>query len=130
MAARGPRPQRRPAPGPGRDRRHALQGGSAELRRLRREAGVRARPDARAGQLPPRPPGRAHLRGHLEGRRDRLPGGERRRDRSEEHTSELQSLMRISYAVFYVHKKTKHLVKTHTPTIGISIILPYTMIHS
>src|SRR3546814_3444243 len=27
--------------------------------------------------------------------------------RSEEHTSELQSLMRISYAVFCVHQKTK-----------------------
>src|SRR3546814_3716502 len=27
-------------------------------------------------------------------------------DRSEEHTSELQSLMRISYAVFYLKKKT------------------------
>src|SRR3546814_7134797 len=26
-------------------------------------------------------------------------------DRSEEHTSELQSLMRISYAVFCLHKK-------------------------
>src|SRR3546814_1519176 len=32
----------------------------------------------------------------------------RRRDRSEEHTSELQSLMRISYAVFCLKKKTKH----------------------
>src|SRR3546814_4174630 len=30
---------------------------------------------------------------------------ERRTDRSEEHTSELQSLMRISYAVFCLHKK-------------------------
>src|SRR3546814_4726299 len=29
-------------------------------------------------------------------------------DRSEEHTSELQSLMRISYAVFCLKKKTKH----------------------
>src|SRR3546814_1760766 len=29
----------------------------------------------------------------------------RTRDRSEEHTSELQSLMRISYAVFCLHKK-------------------------
>src|SRR3546814_5868047 len=29
------------------------------------------------------------------------------RDRSEEHTSELQSLMRISYAVFCLKKKTK-----------------------
>src|SRR3546814_5868365 len=28
--------------------------------------------------------------------------------RSEEHTSELQSLMRISYAVFCLKKKTKH----------------------
>src|SRR3546814_10047608 len=27
--------------------------------------------------------------------------------RSEEHTSELQSLMRISYAVFFLKKKTK-----------------------
>src|SRR3546814_8410351 len=30
------------------------------------------------------------------------------RHRSEEHTSELQSLMRISYAVFCLNKKTKH----------------------
>src|SRR3546814_4262042 len=29
-------------------------------------------------------------------------------DRSEEHTSELQSLMRISYAVFCLKTKTKH----------------------
>src|SRR3546814_1107356 len=32
--------------------------------------------------------------------------------RSEEHTSELQSLMRISYAVFCLKKKKKH-TKTH-----------------
>src|SRR3546814_5915339 len=31
--------------------------------------------------------------------------GERQIDRSEEHTSELQSLMRISYAVFCLKKK-------------------------
>src|SRR3546814_9709989 len=31
-----------------------------------------------------------------------------REDRSEEHTSELQSLMRISYAVFCLKKKNKH----------------------
>src|SRR3546814_10632718 len=31
-----------------------------------------------------------------------------RRIRSEEHTSELQSLMRISYAVFCLKKKTKN----------------------
>src|SRR3546814_4783573 len=39
-------------------------------------------------------------------------GGVRRdrpvRRRSEEHTSELQSLMRISYAVFCLKKKTHH----------------------
>src|SRR3546814_19995112 len=32
-------------------------------------------------------------------------GGRRRAGRSEEHTSELQSLMRISYAVFCLKKK-------------------------
>src|SRR3546814_5612863 len=35
-------------------------------------------------------------------------------DRSEEHTSELQSLMRISYAVFCLKKKnTRYTVKQH-----------------
>src|SRR3546814_3201525 len=34
--------------------------------------------------------------------------GQVERDRSEEHTSELQSLMRISYAVFCLKKKTKY----------------------
>src|SRR3546814_4962682 len=35
--------------------------------------------------------------------------------RSEEHTSELQSLMRISYAVFCLKKKNKH-IDTDAPT--------------
>src|SRR3546814_2374605 len=39
-------------------------------------------------------------------RRDRLAGGRVEQLRSEEHTSELQSLMRISYAVFCLKKKT------------------------
>src|SRR3546814_6480663 len=34
-------------------------------------------------------------------------------DRSEEHTSELQSLMRISYAVFCLKKKKKTSTSTH-----------------
>src|SRR3546814_1383672 len=34
--------------------------------------------------------------------------------RSEEHTSELQSLMRISYAVFCLKKKNKKLTKIYT----------------
>src|SRR3546814_1908368 len=33
-------------------------------------------------------------------------------DRSEEHTSELQSLMRISYAVFCLKQKHKNIIKT------------------
>src|SRR3546814_3461195 len=36
------------------------------------------------------------------------PRQARRDGRSEEHTSELQSLMRISYAVFCLKKKTNH----------------------
>src|SRR3546814_6049600 len=36
--------------------------------------------------------------------------------RSEEHTSELQSLMRISYAVFILKKKTQKKIKTKTNT--------------
>src|SRR3546814_10415701 len=39
----------------------------------------------------------------------------RERDRSEEHTSELQSLMRISYAVFCLKKKTKTM--SHKPIV-------------
>src|SRR3546814_10122535 len=40
-------------------------------------------------------------------------GGSRRAyDRSEEHTSELQSLMRISYAVFCLKKKKHHKSQT------------------
>src|SRR3546814_5669425 len=36
--------------------------------------------------------------------------------RSEEHTSELQSLMRISYAVFCLKKKNKHTYETYNKT--------------
>src|SRR3546814_2811758 len=41
------------------------------------------------------------------GRRSAVPWW-KQGDRSEEHTSELQSLMRISYAVFCLKKKTYH----------------------
>src|SRR3546814_7121896 len=44
--------------------------------------------------------------------RDEDAQGHEAHVRSEENTSELQSLMRISYAVFCLKKKTK---KTHTP---------------
>src|SRR3546814_6049614 len=47
--------------------------------------------------------------------------GEQARNRSEEHTSELQSLMRNSYAVFCLNKKTYNVItptkkKTHINT--------------
>src|SRR3546814_2404416 len=49
--------------------------------------------------------------------------------RSEEHTSELQSLMRISYAVFCLKKKKKKKQKTlHTTTLSTSSTYKYTMI--
>src|SRR3546814_9578712 len=38
-------------------------------------------------------------------------------DKSEEHTSELQSLMRISYAVFCLKKKKKQHIDTSLTTI-------------
>src|SRR3546814_4269115 len=62
---------------------------------------------------------RRHVAGHAAGRADtagrprqgRAAAAVRlrrlREPRSEEHTSELQSLMRISYAVFCLKKKTK-----------------------
>src|SRR3546814_4116610 len=40
--------------------------------------------------------------------------GHAERPRSEEHTSELQSLMRISYAVFCLKKKKHHKNHNHT----------------
>src|SRR3546814_4714432 len=64
--------------------------------------------------LPNRPFTHCRLpKGRLPGRQDR---GRRCRHRSEEHTSELQSLMRISYAVFCLKKKTYHTQKRVTYT--------------
>src|SRR3546814_6881800 len=50
-----------------------------------------------------------------------IPYGNDSDARSEEHTSELQSLMRISYAVFCLNKKTQLKIRsehfsTHTST--------------
>src|SRR3546814_2088538 len=82
-----------------------------------RQAGRCRRPVHRHGQgtdLRP-PPARRRDRigqdgGLFRGDSRRRPGG-----RSEEHTSELQSLMRISYAVFCLKKK-KHTTETHHTT--------------
>src|SRR3546814_5198735 len=58
-------------------------------------------------------PGGVHA-GLLRGRgRDRRRQRRQPRTRSEEHTSELQSLMRISYAVFCLKKKKKE-ITTYT----------------
>src|SRR3546814_1561397 len=43
------------------------------------------------------------------------PTGKVTNERSEEHTSELQSLMRISYAVFCLKKKKVPTTSSHTP---------------
>src|SRR3546814_8870019 len=72
----------------------------------------RLRPAAAQFRRASRGSGRDH---HLRARRCRtrraameIDGGPRdRAGRSEEHTSELQSLMRISYAVFYLKTQTK-----------------------
>src|SRR3546814_10731317 len=63
---------------------------------------------------------RAAMRGQLS---DRSPAGVAalaetlKADRSEEHTSELQSLMRISYAVFCLKKKKNNINNTYTSTL-------------
>src|SRR3546814_6526728 len=55
--------------------------------------------DARRRSRPEKPRGRRPSHGE--------PDHRSHRSRSEEHTSELQSLMRISYAVFCLKKKKK-----------------------
>src|SRR3546814_5817717 len=46
--------------------------------------------------------------------------GSRQDDRSEEHTSELQSLMRISYAVFCLKKQKQKMEKRGSSSIAIN----------
>src|SRR3546814_3001944 len=82
--------------------------------RLRRGQGRRRR---RGGGLPSRAPG--------ERRRGADAAGRTARPRSEEHTSELQSLMRISYAVFCLKKKTN---STHISNIAKVHSIHYIMI--
>src|SRR3546814_6769933 len=69
----------------------------------------------REGQVLPTRGGRARDRTErpvpvhdLLSRLERRVAFEQRQPRSEEHTSELQSLMRISYAVFCLKKKKRH----------------------
>src|SRR3546814_9061056 len=82
----------------------------------------------RARSRAPRGSSRAHIGGGNDARAARRRPAARRatgssppsrrggnKDRSEEHTSELQSLMRISYAVFCLKKKQK--TSTYKDTI-------------
>src|SRR3546814_6524910 len=59
------------------------------------------------------------------------PVGFREARRSEEHTSELQSLMRISYAVFCLKKQTKytHKQQSHKNHYTIYLNTPYITEH-
>src|SRR3546814_5267648 len=78
--------------------------GQGDDRRSHRGRGAgAAAPARRAARLQ----GHRHLRRRICGP-DPLSLFDLRGARSEEHTSELQSLMRISYAVFCLKKKTTH----------------------
>src|SRR3546814_9123052 len=93
------------APGSPSARRRLPLGRSPRLvGSARFDLGGRARLNLGARQLGDEAVGRAH--------RAMIDFGERHIVRSEEHTSELQSLMRISYAVFCLKKKkTKKNIK-------------------
>src|SRR3546814_2587424 len=94
-AWRDVRRDERPDPaGHGRTRRHP----AARDRRLREDQPPPLGPAGRGGPDRTRIPAGSKLAGH----------------RSEEHTSELQSLMRISYAVFCLKKKKTRIKKNYT----------------
>src|SRR3546814_6994462 len=94
------------------DRRQRLRGDDRMLQRQDVDAAVDADAFSRAGET-----GHAGVRvevmrsGQLDvlGRHDMMLGYRNHLVRSEEHTSELQSLLRISYAVFCLNKNIKHL---------------------
>src|SRR3546814_5203258 len=71
---------------------------------------------AGGARRPPRHPARRSAKNRSRDRQHAADGGDGEQGRSEEHTSELQSLMRISYAVFCLKKKkiTTLLLTTNT----------------
>src|SRR3546814_6484822 len=86
-----------------------------DRRRRFGDASIRARTGAGAAIIRPVPLRSAYspfrcVRGRNDATLSFLPRHAKffGRGRSEEHTSELQSLMRISYAVFCLKKKNKH----------------------
>src|SRR3546814_5945164 len=91
-------PQRAAQPLAGRRRGRGRRGGEERRRPVRRAGEGQALPEAGAADDP-------GGRGVRCARHDAAQ--DRRHLRSEEHTSELQSLMRISYAVFCLKQKKK-----------------------
>src|SRR3546814_3473191 len=77
----------------------------AEAARFARPPGKKARTSCDVCRTGYKRPG--ERQGFEPARRD--PGGAAKSRRSEEHTSELQSLMRLSYAVFCLHKTKANL---------------------
>src|SRR3546814_10557846 len=104
---------RSPGQIPHRDRKHQIRdardGNRAVPRCRRRLVSVAAAGADGAVPRADRPPARWC---RVQGARPRDALSARRR-RSEEHTSELQSLMRISYAVFCLKKKNKTTQQTN-----------------
>src|SRR3546814_5285753 len=94
----------------GQDRRMAGAGFGRAMRLIaRRKDDARSEPRETAGEA-------AAIFGEKVGRK-LVDRDHHDQFRSEEHTSELQSLMRISYAVFCLKKKNKHdttEIQTHT----------------
>src|SRR3546814_9463444 len=90
---------------PGRTRNHHVDDSIARLRLVDRCFRLPATGSRHRGAV------------HAFGHRDACGGRYRGHQRSEEHTSELQSLMRNSYAVFCLQKKkNKGSKTTHTQT--------------
>src|SRR3546814_6197670 len=79
-----------------------------------RASGIRC--DRGGGRAASRPGSRLRRHAGAAQRRIARRLGTRRADRSEEHTSELQSLMRLSYAVFCLKKKKKKTKKAQQYT--------------
>src|SRR3546814_2767551 len=95
--------------GGGRRSRNAEPGAAVAARRRSVEDAYGGVPEPAARQRLPGRPGGGERLPALRG--DGRPGpavGPAHGARSEEHTSELQSLMRISYAVFCLKKKNKY----------------------
>src|SRR3546814_1724982 len=89
---------------------------SSDLGHARREVPRRAVHDHRRARSAFQRARAQRVPAHPDGQEGHRLGGEGNR-RSEEHTSELQSLMRISYAVFCLKKKNQQEPEeTHTNT--------------